>query len=237
MDQPTPGDAGLGRTADDEIETLRERFALIEEIDSQTSEMFERMASLLRGSSEARAQASLEIATGLQRLSDRLAEDRERQRETMRALQADIESARLRMQEVVHAVASLGSHVSGLQARIAPATGDAAQTGPSEPAAAVSPLPAVQSWTVEIADVPSAAVALSLQRHLSALPHVMTATSRAFEAGTVSFALRTRRPLSGVDLSTWAEGDLEVLGSEPFAIRARVLRGARGEVAPADPPS
>jgi hypothetical protein len=222
MQQPNRDDEGREASTNDEIEALRARFSTIDDIDARTTEMFERITSVLRDSSEERAQASIEIATGLRRLEENLAADRRRQIEMMQALHADAESARLRIEEVLQAVAALGAQVTGLQARVSPL--DEPDDSKLQPVAPpVSPLGAVQSWTVMFDEVPTASVALTLQHHLESLPSVLSVASVAFADGHLEFALRSRGALAGSNIAAWDGGILEILDEAPFAIRARLV--------------
>jgi len=60
--------------------------------------------------------------------------------------------------------------------------------------------------TVLVHGVPRAAAALSLQRHLAALPHVEAVEAREYAAGILRLQVLARRPLAVADLDGWEAG-------------------------------
>lgn len=87
---------------------------------------------------------------------------------------------------------------------------------------------ATHQMTVLVHGVPRAAAALSLQRHLAALPHVEGVEAREYAEGILRLQVTTRQPLALDDLQTWEGGTgLEPVHVQPDVIEVR-LPGAVG---------
>ena len=70
--------------------------------------------------------------------------------------------------------------------------------------------------------VPRAAAALSLQRHLAALPAVEAVEAREYAGGVLRLQVQTRAPLAVDDLRAWEEG----AGLEPVHVLPGVIEVA-----------
>lgn len=105
---------------------------------------------------------------------------------------------------------------------------ESATSGPNETltddSSPTERLPAVtedimRQMTVLVHGVPRAAAALSLQRHLAALPHVEGVEAREYAEGILRLQVTVRQPLTLDDLQTWDGG----AGLEPVHVQADVI--------------
>jgi len=193
-----------------ELARLHERFAMLEEIDSQTTEMLSRLA-------EARAIASLEISTSIARFERLVAEWESRQRSLLIGMLDEVAAAQSRANNLAHIATQLETSFNDLQVQL---SAQVAGTGseqaatlhivPPTPAAPSTALPLTTTF-VEIEGVPTVTLALSLQRFVAGLPGVVSALTREYAADVVRFEVQVMGRITSDDVVEQSQGGLRTL--------------------------
>lgn len=195
---------GPGRL-DGELALIRERFNDIEAIDRRTMELVAGLAGTIRNGADMRARASLEISGALHRIEALLTGDHDRQRATLSDLRDQIIAAQSRAAGLADAVSSLDAVFAGVWSRLAVSDAGEVQAGgrlggqtpamieTTEPPAPESSMEdtsaAIDSMFIEIDRVPSASVAVALQRRFAGIDGVVTAIARDFTSGALLFEI------------------------------------------------
>jgi hypothetical protein len=76
---------------------------------------------------------------------------------------------------------------------------------------------------VKIDQVPSARVALSIQRFVSALPGVVAATTREYAGGHLRLEVMARGAVQVDEIGRWPDGRLEVVEGAADGVCFRVV--------------
>jgi hypothetical protein len=235
-----------------ELAAVRSHLRLVDELDQQTADMVIRLADAVRSSTEVRAQVGLEIAASLERIERLLNDRRQRQRDAIAALRDDVLQTQARAVELAMAVRGLEQEMTSLDNRLSEASAEpAAHTEELLPAAVsdqaneaggdtgetahesstptlidtppVVPQPAATSVVIAVEQVPSATVALSIQRFVAGLPGVVAATTREFAAGQLRLEVMSRGAIRVDEIGLWPGGRLVVVEQAENGISFRVV--------------
>lgn len=115
---------------------------------------------------------------------------------------------------------SLAAAVEALSQRVAKALGD-----PVNGKLAFLPGPSEQQLAIVVHGVPSARLALALQRHVGALPQVSDVSAREFVGGMLRLDARVRGAISLDQLRAWENGHrLHLLTERPDVIEVALER-------------
>lgn len=105
---------------------------------------------------------------------------------------------------------------------------DTLGTGEAGPDVAIADQTAPRQTTLLVHGVPRAATALSLQRHIAALPTVQSVEAREFAEGVLRLQVTAAPPLSWPDVERWeGGGPLEALHILDDVIEVRMLGAGR----------
>ena len=238
----------LGR----ELAAVGSHLRLVDELDQQTADMVIRLADAVRSSTEVRAQVGLEIGASLERIERLLAERQQRQRDAVTSLRDEIAQVHARAVGLATAVRDLDQDMTSLGARLSEASGEPAAEAdesaasrapdlPDNPAneavedvgdapeptpiagPRAKPQPAATSVVIAVEQVPSASVALSIQRFVAGLPGVVAATTREYAAGQLRLEVMSRGAIRVDEIGLWPGGRLEVVEQAADGISFRVV--------------
>lgn len=228
-----------GRQLAAELGRLRERLTAYERLDGQLEAMIAQLTDLLRGSVELRRRTHQEITAALTRCEALINADREAHQRLLETFRADLAVLRQRASATSATAALLQTQLEELAFQLdanghvpAPATPPpaqpvaqptvqpTAQPAPptvqpaaqrAQPAAQTPPPMTAHSQLVVIQNVPSVAVALTLQQFLGSLEPVTAMAAREYAAGELRLEVETRRPLTAADLQGWPGGRLALV--------------------------
>jgi hypothetical protein len=194
-----------------QLALLRQRFAELERVDVELTAALARVA-------EARALASLEIASAIAKIERKIAGREERTRQFMRDVAVEVDSTRARSDVLTRIAAGLEGLAPRGQGAVAPlAHRDREQTAVRHtestpqspifrPPASDSPVNGKQQMV--ISGVSSVDAALALQRFAGALPGVERAAASGFRAGRLQIELQPPTALSVIDIARASHGAL-----------------------------
>ncbi|MBA2277415.1 MAG: hypothetical protein H0W06_06585 [Chloroflexia bacterium] len=235
---PAPGaiTADLAADTDDpailkqRLSRARERLGFYESFDRIIQENIRRSGELMLEAIALREQAQASVVD---------ADERMEREQRLSAREAHVSTLLADLQERIGQARSV---LDGLDEQIRSALPDL--IGETVPGAAPPAAPEPDLSTTEAAvaaveeprvvevlvhGVPRAAVALSLQRHLGTLAHVVTVEAREFAEGILRLQVTTVRQLGAADLAGWGEGETAtVLRADPSVLEV-TLPGADGQ--------